>query len=122
MISAPLGRRAFLRTVALGTGALATGPLRADEAAGLHEPVHRVAKAENAGVLPAGAHPLDPALKMANDALVRIRTFKDYTATVVKRERIKGELGNFEFMFTKIRNRKMNGDQLEMPLSVYLNF
>jgi len=122
MNSTALGRRTFLRTVALGTGALASAPLFADEAAGLREPVHRVAKAESAGALPAGGHPLDPALKMATDALVKIRTVKDYTATMIKRERIKGELGGYEFMFAKIRNRQLNGDQIEVPLSVYLQF
>jgi hypothetical protein len=122
MISAPLGRRAFLRTLALGTGALAAAPLWADETAGLHEPVHRVAKAESPAPMGAAEHPLDPGLKMAGEALVRIRTIKDYTATMVKRERIKGELGEYEFMFAKIRNRKMEGDKLEIPLSVYLNF
>ncbi len=121
MISAPLRRREFLRSLALGTGALAAAPLWADEAAGLREPVHRVAKAE--GIIPAGpAHPLDPGLELAAEALARIRTIKDYTATMIKRERIKGELGNYEFMFAKIRNRKVDGDKLVTPLSVYLNF
>jgi hypothetical protein len=69
MFSAPLGRRAFLRSLALGTGALAAAPLWADEAAGLREPVLRVAKADIAGGIPVGEHPLDPALKMATDAL-----------------------------------------------------
>lgn len=121
MISAPLGRRAFLHSLALGAGSLALGRAGADEAEGLREPVHRVAKAESVGA-PVGGHPLDPALKMAGDALVNIRKVNDYTATMIKRERIKGELGNFEFMFVKIRNRKMNGDKLEVPLSVYLHF
>jgi hypothetical protein len=120
MISAPLGRRAFLHSLAISAGSLAISRAGADET-DLREPIHRVAKAESVGV-PADGHPLDPALKMANDALINIRKINDYTATMIKRERIKGELGNFEFMFAKIRNRKVNGDKVEVPLSVYLHF
>lgn len=124
MISSPLARRDFLRSLAAGAGALATAPLLADEAAGLREPVHRVAKAE--GLVPMGgspAHPLDPGLQIASSVLAHIRNdIADYTATVVKRERIKGELGQYEFMFAKIRNRKMEGDKVVVPLSAYLNF
>jgi hypothetical protein len=124
-----MGRRAFVQSlaaqsVALGAGALA-GPLWADEASGLREPVHRVAKAENPMPMPMGGapHPLDEGLALAATTLARIRTdIVDYTATIVKRERIKGELGGFEFMFAKIRNRKHDGDKILTPLSVYLHF
>lgn len=123
MSSNPLARRDFLRTLALAGGALATAPLMADEAAGLREPVHRVAKAENLGAAAAGGHPLDPAFKIANDALLLVqRDIADYTATIVKRERVKGGLGNHEYMFAKIRNRKKDGEQIVTPLSVYLRF
>jgi hypothetical protein len=128
MLPANLARRAFLRSLALGTGALATAPLWADavfaeEGTGLREPVLRVAKAETGGSIPAGSHPLDPGLKMAHDALtVMQRDIVDYTATLVKRERVNGEVGGYQFMFAKIRNRKMNGDNMVTPLSVYLNF
>lgn len=124
MIRAPLARRAFLQTLAFAGGALAAAPLLADEAAdGLREPIHRVAKANN--VLPAGGpeHPLDPALMTAQEALQNIRgTVDDYTATMIKRERIKGVLGDYEYMFAKVRNRKVEGDQITIPLSVYLKF
>jgi hypothetical protein len=59
---------------------------------------------------------------MATDALAQIRRYDDYTATMIKRERLKGELGGYEFMFAKIRNRKLEGDKLVVPLSVYLQF
>jgi hypothetical protein len=117
-------RRAFLRTLAMAGSALATSSLLADEAAsGLREPIHRVAKADSIGPAVASEHPLDPAFKIANEALARIqRDVTDYTAIIVKRERIKGELLPHEYMSAKIRNRKMEGNTLKTPLSVYLNF
>ena len=129
MNSAPLGRRAFphrlaAHSVAAGAGVLAA-PLLADEADGLREPVHRVAKADNPMPMPMGEapHTLDEGLALANSTLARIRTgIVDYTATIVKRERLKDQLGGYEFMFAKIRNRKMDGDKIVMPLSVYLHF
>src|SRR5262245_53623367 len=124
MMPAPIARRTFLRTVAFAGGALAAAPLWADETAdGLREPVHRVAKVES--VTPANGaangpanvpdHPLDPALQTAQEALSRIReTVTDYTAVMIKRERIKGVLGDFEYMSAKIRNRKKDGDQVKV--------
>jgi Protein of unknown function (DUF1571). len=128
MTPAPIARRTFLRTVAFASGALAAAPLWADETAdGLREPVHRVAKVESAtpakGAVNGPEHPLDPALQTAQEALARIReTVTDYTAVMIKRERIKGVLGDFEYMSAKIRNRKVEGDQVKVPLSVYLKF
>ena len=46
----------------------------------------------------------------------------DYTAILIKRERTKSGLGDYEYMAAKIRNRKMEGDQIKTPLSVYLKF
>src|SRR5688572_22761269 len=97
MTYASLPRRAFLRTLALAGGAVAAGPLLAQEpAGGLKQPVYRVAKkAEQASGI--ANHPLDPALDFARDALVRSqRDVADYTATIVKRERIAGVLGEYE--------------------------
>jgi outer membrane lipoprotein-sorting protein len=62
----------------------------------------------------AGAHPLQPALEIAQKGLAGIRAnIQDYSATVVKRERIDGKLGEHEYMFAKIR---------QQPFSVYLYF
>ena len=62
----------------------------------------------------AGAHPLEPALELAQRGLTQLRTtIKDYSCTVVKRERIDGKLGEHEYMFAKIR---------QQPFSVYLYF
>jgi len=59
-------------------------------------------------------HPLAGALRMAQSSLDKInRDVKDYTCTMIKRERIDGKLGDPEYMFVKIRNQ---------PFSVYLYF
>jgi hypothetical protein len=86
------------------------------------------ALAQNGGNLPAGpadgnwskelgaltGHPLEPALDRAYKALKDLNSnVKDYTATLVKRERVDGDLTEYEYMFTKIRHQ---------PFSVYMYF
>jgi len=125
MHSNPLGRRHFLRGLALSGTSLLVSRAIGQERSDLKEPVFRVAKAANTSgttTAPSG-HSLDPALEIAQEALGRIqKDLVDYTATIVKRERIKGQLGNYEYMFAKIRNRKMVDGRIETPLSVYLRF
>lgn len=58
-------------------------------------------------------HPLAPAIRWAYQGLEQINNIQDYCATVVKRERIDGKLGQHEYMFTKIRQK---------PFSVYMYF
>jgi len=61
-----------------------------------------------------GVHPLQPALELAQKGLSQLRsTIKDYSCTVVKRERIDGKLNEHEYMFAKVRHE---------PFSVYLYF
>src|SRR5690606_16195897 len=83
MQSNPLGRRHFLRGLALSGTSLLVSRAIGQERGQLKEPVFRVAKAANTsgtGTQP-GGHPLDPALEIAHDALVRIqRDVTDYTA------------------------------------------
>ena len=68
-----------------------------------------------------GAHPLDGALAIAREALEKFnREVDDYTATLVKRERISGTLGTEMRMVTKVRTRRTAGDKLVRPLQVYL--
>ncbi len=88
------------------------------------EPIHRVATAATLGPsVAAVAHPLDRALDIARRGLMNCReNVNDYTAMLVKRERIGGTLGEHEYMFAKIRNRKVVNGQLVQPLSVYLGF
>ncbi|MCH5374795.1 MAG: DUF1571 domain-containing protein [Planctomycetes bacterium] len=86
----------------------------------LTEPVLRVAKATAPNP---GAHPLDPALDLARDGLKTIRgNIADYTCTLVKRERINGELSDYEYIFTKVRNRKVVDGKVVTPFSVYMYF
>ena len=59
-------------------------------------------------------HPLVPALEMAyKTKQVMDTTLKDYSATVMKQERIGGTLGDPEYAFVKVRNQ---------PFSVYMRF
>ena len=59
-------------------------------------------------------HPLEPALRMAYAAIKNINTnIKDYSAVMVKRERVNGRLNDQEFMYIKIRHQ---------PFSVYMYF
>jgi hypothetical protein len=102
-------------------GHLISGIASADEPR-LTEPVHRVATASNT---PTGsmARPLDTALQIARDGLAQCRTqVNDYTAMLVKRETVDGVLSEHEFMFVKVRNRKIVNGQLVSPLSVYLTY
>jgi outer membrane lipoprotein-sorting protein len=100
----------------------------------LTQPVYRVAQETNGLPAPPAAvgnlnaqaappqgeaaaaqpHPLEPALQMAYAAMTNIRNnVKDYSCTLVKRERIGGKLNEQEFMFLKIRHE---------PFSVYLYY
>jgi hypothetical protein len=58
-------------------------------------------------------HPLAAALRWARQGLPAIERLKDYSALLVKRERIGDRLGNYQYLQLKIRNK---------PLSVYARF
>jgi hypothetical protein len=58
-------------------------------------------------------HPLAPAIRWARDGVHNIRQIQDYSAVMVKRERVDGKLLDEQYMFLKVRHR---------PLSVYLYF
>ncbi len=101
----------------------------AEPRGGLRQPVYRVNNTSNtAGANPArqpvrNAHPLDPALRIAYDGLENIdKNIHDYTATLVKRERVNGTLTGQEFLAVKIRNRKVAAGRVTQPLSVYMKF
>jgi hypothetical protein len=86
------------------------------------EPVHRVANAANS-LEPASTNPLDRALQIARDGLAGSRAnINDYTALMVKRELLGGELSEHQFMQAKIRNRKVVNGKIVQPLSVYLRY
>ena len=58
-------------------------------------------------------HPLMPALRWAHEGLTNIEKIQDYSATVVKRERLSGKIGEYQYMFVKVRHK---------PFSVYMYF
>jgi hypothetical protein len=117
-----IARRDFL-TVLMGSSAATWIASQASaDTPTLTEPVHRVASAASAQIN-AGQPPLDVALRIAREGLEHCRTqVNDYTATLVKRERVDGSVGEHDYMFVKVRNRKIVNGKLVQPLSVYLTY
>jgi hypothetical protein len=60
-----------------------------------------------------GEHPLMPVLRWAYSGVGNVEKIQDYSATVAKRERINGKVGDYEYMFVKLR---------QSPFSVYMCF
>ena len=59
-------------------------------------------------------HPLQPVLRVLKACQDEIdRNIQDYSCTLVKRERIDGELGESQYIFMKVR---------QQPFSVYMSF
>jgi outer membrane lipoprotein-sorting protein len=59
-------------------------------------------------------HPLMPVLRWATAGLAQMQAnVHDYSATMVKRERVGGKLNDYEYLFMKVRQK---------PFSVYLYF
>jgi outer membrane lipoprotein-sorting protein len=58
-------------------------------------------------------HSLDPAIRLAKKALSEMESIKDYSATMVKRERVDGKLLEHEYAYIKVRHE---------PFSVYMYF
>lgn len=86
--------------------------------AGLQQPVYRVAALQEAEEEPEllrkfPNHPLAPVLRWGYSSIQVARAIDDYTATMVKRERLDGKLGEPQYMFVKVRHR---------PFSVYTYF
>ncbi|QEF96274.1 hypothetical protein Mal15_03010 [Stieleria maiorica] len=68
-------------------------------------------------------HPIDPALEIARESLRHVRDHvDDYTAMFIKRCRVGGVMPPLQYASLKIRNRKFDGENLSVPLSVYLDF
>jgi hypothetical protein len=61
----------------------------------------------------ANEHELAPAIRWAREGYKNCDKLQDYSCTLVKRERIGGELGEHEYAFVKVRHR---------PFSVYMYF
>ena len=59
-------------------------------------------------------HPLIPAIRLAKSALANIdNNITDYTATLIKRENMDGKLGEYQYMYLKVRHK---------PFSAYMYF
>jgi len=68
-------------------------------------------------------HPLQPALKLAEEVLASIdNNIDDYTCTLVRRERVAGKLSKHEFINLKVRHEETQDEQAIIPFSVYLRF
>jgi len=95
---------------------------------GLTTPFARPVHAQGnqvANVVPAAnaPHALDEAMKIAKNCVKEIeRNVDDYTATIVKRELVNDKLGDQQYMFAKIRNRKLIDGKLDTPFGVYMKF
>ncbi|MCU0983233.1 MAG: DUF1571 domain-containing protein, partial [Pirellulaceae bacterium] len=60
---------------------------------------------------------------LARNGLKQIQsTINDYTCTLVKREQVDGKLLDYEYMFVKVRNRKVADGKVVTPFSVYMYF
>lgn len=68
-------------------------------------------------------HPLLPALRLAQESRQAIsENIRDYTCTMIRRERIAGKLGSYEFIDVKLRHEQTSGGEVTTPFSVYLHF
>jgi hypothetical protein len=106
--------------VAIGSGSALAFPALAQEQQGrLSEPVFKVARSD----LGVPSHPLDKALLLAQESLNRFRQeIHDYTATLIKRERVGTTVLDYEYMYLKVRNARVHNGRVEVPFSVYLTF
>jgi hypothetical protein len=66
-----------------------------------------------AGTAQPNEHPLMPVLRWARNSLAKVERIRDYSATLVKRQRIDGKLADQEYLFLKVRHQ---------PFSVYVCF
>lgn len=126
-----VNRRRFLTigtaiggSLLVSSGLLAQPPVSPSPASDVSEPVYRSARVSSSSATnPGQIHPLDPALNLAYDTLRHIReNVVDYTAILIRRERINGTLNDYEFLGIKVRNRKIENGAIRTPLSVYVSF
>jgi hypothetical protein len=101
--------------LAVAMVAAQTPAAHADEsvAASLSGPEIPTALSRRATDAQPNEHPLMPVLRWAQRGLPAIERLKDYSATLVRRERIHGKLSGYEYATIKIRHE---------PFSVYIYF
>jgi len=63
------------------------------------------------------------AIRLAQEGLDNIdQNIRDYSCTLVKRERIDGKLTDHEYVYMKIRHEKAKDGRVEKPFAVYMYF
>ena len=68
-------------------------------------------------------HPLWPALELAVESYKHIRRdIRDYSCTLIRRERVGGSLQTRELMTAKVRHERRRDGRTVIPFGVYLKF
>lgn len=66
---------------------------------------------------------LTPLIQFAEDRLKSIdEEIRDYTCTLVKRERFDGRLRDYEYMSVKLRQPQISQGKVKVPFSIYLRY
>ncbi len=101
-----------------------TEPAPTTEPAATTEPARNLIPAIPASATKKVApHPLDDALETAHRGLINIReNVRDYSAIMVKRERVDGKLLKPEYMQIKVRSEGVDERGARIPFSVYMKF
>jgi hypothetical protein len=60
-----------------------------------------------------GEHPLEDVLRLCQQGTKRLQAIKDYSGNLVRRERLGGQLSDYQYQFLKVRHQ---------PLSVYIYY
>ena len=68
-------------------------------------------------------HPLAPLVKYASERYQFVdQQVRDYTCTLVKRERLGGRLSDYEILSMKLRHGKVEQGKVVTPFAVYVRF
>jgi len=68
-------------------------------------------------------HPLSWVLQYARDEQIYLeRTVRDFTCLLAKRERVEGELQDYQYIEMQVREEIRNGDRVARPMAIYLRF
>jgi hypothetical protein len=109
------------RRIAISSSRPSPGPSAAETPIAVPAPATEQETEPTAATAP--EHPLDPALEMAREALVRIdNEIQDYTAKVVMQEKVGGKLLPESEVFCKIRHERQVTDDVTLPFSIYLRY
>ena len=104
-----------------GPSACAEDKLAKSDVVERHADRHTVRKVARLDRATAEKHPLWPALELAVDSYRHIRrNIRDYSCTVVRRERVRGELQAPEWMIAKVRHQRSRDGKVVVPFGVYL--